>query len=117
MLGSRRWKRSKIRLCSSGAIPIPSSRTVKRMAGPARSRRTSIRPPSGEYLIAFSIRLTRICRSLSGSAVTCGIDDSPGNLPGVDRIDVERLAVGMEAAGRERIVEEPREAARLVGDH
>src|SRR3954470_12591214 len=33
---------------------------------------TSTRPPSGEYLIAFSTRLTSTWRTLSASAATCG---------------------------------------------
>ena len=122
--------------CCSGAMPMPSSFTVKRTFGPAFATRTSTRPPSGEYLIAFSVRLTRIWRSLSWSARTSGtpgsttssssrprrqpmprgVDDRARDLAAVERLDLEDLAVRVEAARRQRAVEQPREPAGLVRD-
>ena len=68
-------KRSKRLGRTSGLIPDPLSITRIRASTPARSRRTSTRPPAGVNLIAFATRLATIWLSRCGSAMS-GVTDS-----------------------------------------
>src|SRR6266511_452935 len=63
-------KRSKMRPCSSGAIPAPSSSTASTAWPPLRSAISRTSRSSGEYLQALSSRLPRIWRTASGATRT-----------------------------------------------
>ncbi len=135
--GSRRKNFSKMRSCSAGGIPRPSSLTRKRTRAPLRDASSSTVPPSGEYLTALSRRFASTCRSLSGSAAIAGrpagatTDESQafrntrlcdlGDL-GHDRgrvapLDLDLHPTRLEAACPEDVVDDPREPVRLARDH
>ncbi len=134
--GSSRKNFSKIRSCSAGGMPSPSSVTRNRTRPPLRPISTSTRPPSGEYLIALSIRLVRIWRSLSGirgdlrQAARLAHDDlDPLRRPraqdvhhlGGDRrrvapLDRDAHAARLEPARPEDVVHDAREPVGLARD-
>ena len=60
--------RSKTRGSSSGAIPMPVSRTRTTASSPSRPASSSIRPPGSVYLAALFSRLARTCSSRAASA-------------------------------------------------
>ena len=120
----------------------PGSRDRGRAPRSARVRRrgcssSSTRPPSGEYLTAFSTRLTSTCSSPSASAATCGPgsgavstsstsgrqvrrgrrDHAARELGRVGPADRDRRRAGVEPAREQDVVDDPREPLRLAGDH
>ena len=130
---SRRSARARRR-----GMPSPRSRTTKRTRPSVGSSSSSTRPPSGEYLTAFSTRLTSTWRSPSGSAATCGPGSgtqSTSSMPGGQvrlrggehararaRPASVRListvgGAGVEPAREQDVVDDPREPLRLAGDH
>ena len=80
---SARKNRSKILSFTSGAIPIPVSRTSSTTDPFSRRPSRSIRPPGRLYSIALWSRLTSTSRSLSGSvssssgAATRAVNSTP----------------------------------------
>ena len=65
-----RWKASKIRSCSSSAIPMPVSRTATCASPPEIVAVASTDPPSGVNLTAFVSRFRTTCLSFSSSPQT-----------------------------------------------
>ena len=95
---------------------------------------SSIVPPSGEYLIPFSTRLTRICRTRSLSAATDGTPSPTATasvmcvgvraelrhaleeLGRLERLGHEVEPPDVELVGEQDLVHDPAEALGLVDD-
>ena len=118
-------------------MPRPSSDTSQRTQRSSRASRTVTGPPSGEYLTAFSTRLTSTWRSCCSSAATGGscfaictdrLDATPAGASapasttfsvsrrGVDRLDVQLQLAGVEVAREQHVVDDLGEPVGLLGD-
>jgi len=67
---SARKKRVKSLPRVASSMPMPSSRTATRTLPSHTPAETVTAPPSGEYFVAFEIRLRSVWRRRSGSALT-----------------------------------------------
>ncbi len=106
-------------LTSDSLMPIPWSSTSSWMHPSVLEARTVTVPPSGEYLIAFDIRLSSTCPILNGSTLAGRLSGTswtrviPAFCAGAD-IEVTLVPIiAATSAGRGRTAGEPEAVSRI----